>query len=43
VGRIVVFRDKQLYNADNFKYAAWDRQEKAPWRYLKKSATLYSN
>jgi hypothetical protein len=37
VGRIVVFRDKQLYNADNFKYAAWDRQEKAPWRYLKKS------
>ena len=37
VVRIVVFRDKQLYNADSFKYAAWDRQEKAPWRYLKKS------
>jgi hypothetical protein len=37
IGRIVVFRDKRLYNADNFKYAAWDRQEKQPWRYLKKS------
>jgi hypothetical protein len=37
IGRIVVFRDKQLYNADNFAYAAWDRTSKAPWRYLKKS------
>jgi hypothetical protein len=37
VGRIVVFRDKQLYNADNFAYAAWDKAAKAPWRYLKKT------
>ncbi|MGD0726954.1 MAG: putative glycoside hydrolase [Spirochaetia bacterium] len=37
IGRIVVFRDKQLYNADNFAHAAWDRTAKAPWRYLKKS------
>ena len=37
IGRIVVFRDKQLYNSDNFKYAAWDKAAKAPWRYLKKS------
>jgi hypothetical protein len=33
----VVFRDKQLYNADDYAYAAWDRTAKAPWRYLKKS------
>jgi hypothetical protein len=37
IGRIVVFRDKQVYNSDNFAYAAWDRGAKAPWRYLKKS------
>jgi hypothetical protein len=37
IGRIVVFRDKQLYNADSFAYAAWDRSAKAPWRYLKKN------
>lgn len=37
IGRIVVFRDKQLYNADNFAHAAWDSTTKAPWRYLKKS------
>ncbi|MGA2976570.1 MAG: putative glycoside hydrolase [Spirochaetia bacterium] len=35
IGRIVVFRDKQLYNADNFAYAAWDKAVKGPWRYLK--------
>ena len=37
IGRIVVFRDKQLYNADNFQYAAWDKPAQGPWRYLKKS------
>ena len=37
IGRIVVFRDKQLYNADNFQYAAWDKQAQGPWRYLKKN------
>jgi hypothetical protein len=37
IGRIVVFRDKQLYNADGFAYAAWDRAAKGPWRYLKKT------
>ncbi len=36
IGRIVVFRDKQLYNSDDYAYAAWDRVAKAPWRYLKK-------
>jgi len=37
IGRIVVFRDKQLYNADKFQWAAWDRTANAPWRYLKKT------
>jgi hypothetical protein len=37
IGRIVVFRDKQLYNAESYQYAAWDKAAKAPWRYLKKS------
>ncbi|MGA2615181.1 MAG: putative glycoside hydrolase [Spirochaetia bacterium] len=36
IGRIVVFRDKQLYNADDYAYAAWDKTANAPWRYLKK-------
>jgi len=37
VGRIVTFRDKQLYNADNFSWAAWDKTIPGPWRYLKSS------
>ncbi|MGA2642493.1 MAG: putative glycoside hydrolase, partial [Spirochaetia bacterium] len=37
IGRIVVFRDKQLYKADSSTYAAWDKAAKGPWRYLKKS------
>jgi hypothetical protein len=36
IGRIVVFRDKQLYNAEAYTYAAWDKAAKGPWRYLKK-------
>jgi hypothetical protein len=34
IGRILVFRDKGLYNAPGFPYAAWDRVSNAPWRYL---------
>ncbi len=37
IGRIVVFRDKQLYNADGYAYAAWDKAAGGPWRYLKKT------
>jgi hypothetical protein len=37
IGRIVTFRDKQLYNADGYRWAAWDAAAKAPWRYLKKT------
>jgi hypothetical protein len=37
IGRIVVFRDEQLYDADNYAYAAWDKSINGPWRYLKKS------
>ena len=37
IGRIVVFRDKQLYNADGYAYAAWDKAAKGPWRYVKKT------
>ena len=37
IGRIVVFRDKQLYNSNDFAYAAWDKAAKGPWRYLKKT------
>ena len=37
IGRIVVFRDKQLYNADGYAHAAWDTAAKGPWRYLKKT------
>ena len=37
IGRIVTFRDKQLYNSDNFQWAAWDSAIKGPWRYLKSS------
>jgi hypothetical protein len=37
VARVVVFRDRQLYNADGYAYAVWDRVNKGPWRFLKKS------
>ncbi len=37
VGRIVVFRDKQLYNADAYAWAAWDKAAGGPWRFLKKN------
>jgi len=35
IGRIVVFKDKQLYRYKKYKYALWDRTKNAPWRYLK--------
>ncbi len=35
IARIVVFRDRQLYNADDFAYAVWDRAAGKPWRYFK--------
>ena len=34
IGRILVFRDKGLYNAPGYPYAAWDRVSNEPWRYL---------
>jgi hypothetical protein len=37
IGRIVVFRDKQLYNSDGYAWAAWDKAAQGPWRYLKKN------
>jgi hypothetical protein len=37
IGRIVVFRDKQLYNSDGYSWAAWNTAAQGPWRYLKKT------
>ena len=37
IGRILVFRDKGLYNAPGYPYAAWDRLSDAPWRYVQTS------
>ncbi len=34
VARIVVFKDRQLYNYENYKYAAWNMKRGGPWRYL---------
>ncbi len=34
IGRIVVFRDKSLYNANGHAYALWDRVSNAPWGYV---------
>jgi hypothetical protein len=34
IGRVVVFKDKQLYNFDGHKYAAWNTQSNQPWRHL---------
>ncbi|HBK68810.1 MAG TPA: hypothetical protein DDZ91_09225 [Firmicutes bacterium] len=36
IGRIVVFKDSCLYQYDNYEYAAWDRYDDQPWRYLVK-------
>ncbi len=31
IGRMVVFKDKRLYQAEDNKYALWDVQQNAPW------------
>ncbi|MBN1837287.1 MAG: hypothetical protein JW820_15640 [Spirochaetales bacterium] len=33
IARLVVFKDKQLYNYDGHRYAAWNGQTDQPWRY----------
>ena len=33
IGRMVVFKDKRLYQADNNKNALWDAIEDSPWRH----------
>ncbi len=33
IGRMVVFKDKRLYRANNYKYALWDAEKNAPWRH----------
>jgi hypothetical protein len=37
IGRILVFRDKGLYNTPGYPYAAWDKVSNAPWRYVTSS------
>ncbi|MBA7701524.1 hypothetical protein ES703_110264 [subsurface metagenome] len=34
IGRLVVFKDRQLFNYADYKYAAWNGQTDGPWRYL---------
>jgi hypothetical protein len=34
IARVVVFKDRQLYNYDGFKYAAWNTAANQPWRNL---------
>ena len=34
IARVVVFKDRQLYNFDGFKYAAWNAAANQPWRHL---------
>jgi hypothetical protein len=36
IGRVVVFKDKQLYNYSGYKYAVWNAQTNQPWRHLVK-------
>jgi len=33
IARIVVFKDQQLYNYDNYQYAVWNARTDQPWRY----------
>ena len=35
IARIVVFKDQQLFNYDNYKYALWNSKVSEPWRYKK--------
>ena len=34
IARVVVFKDRQLYNYDGHKYALWNGATNQPWRYL---------
>ena len=34
IARVVVFKDRQLYNYDGFKYALWNGAANQPWRHL---------
>jgi len=34
IARVVVFKDRQLYNYDGFKFAAWNAATDKPWRHL---------
>jgi len=36
IARLVVFKDKRLYNYNNYQYAVWNGINEQPWRYLKK-------
>jgi hypothetical protein len=36
IGRVVVFKDKHLYNYEGGKYAVWNAQTNQPWRHLVK-------
>ncbi|MBI9105744.1 MAG: hypothetical protein JEZ04_03310 [Spirochaetales bacterium] len=37
IGRIVIFKDQQLFNYNNNEYALWDKYDDAPWRYRLKN------
>ena len=34
IGRIVIFKDKQLFNYNDHEYALWDKYKDEPWRHL---------
>ena len=34
IGRLVVFKDRPLYEWDNFRLAVWDGRQDLPWRHL---------
>ena len=34
IARVVVFKDRQLYNYDGYKYALWNSATNQPWRHL---------
>jgi hypothetical protein len=36
VARLVVFKDRQLYNYNGFEYAVWNGVKDQPWRYILK-------
>jgi hypothetical protein len=34
IARLVVFKDRQLYNYNNYQYAVWNSVSDKPWRYI---------